>query len=901
MSIRNLDHMFAPHSVALIGASPKPGSVGNVLARNLFAGGFQGPILPVNPKYRSIEGVFTYPDVASLPIAPDFAVVCTPPDVVPGAIGELAARGCKAAVVLTAGFGELPGTQGKALEQAMLDAAKPYLMRIVGPNCLGVLVPGVGLNATFAHLTPPKGDLAFVTQSGAMATAVLDWANPRNIGFSHMVSLGSMADVDFGDMLDWLALDGRTRAILLYVEAITHARKFMSAARAAARLKPVIVIKAGRHVEAAKAAASHTGALAGADAVYDAAFRRAGMLRVYDVDELFDAVATLANPPKHAGDRLGILTNGGGLGVLATDTLMDQDGHLAELAPATLAKLDAVLPKTWSHGNPVDIIGDAPPDRYSRSIEALLQDRNLDALLVLNCPTAIASSSDAAEATIQAAKGARVPVLSSWLGGTQGALDARRKFAEARIPSYDTPDKAVRGFMHLVRFRRAQDSLMEVPEAAPADLCPDPANAKRTIDAALAAGRDWLTDPEVRAVLQAYGFDLPKAETVSDGEAAALAAARIGGRVALKIVSPQILHKSDVGGVALNLDGPDAVRLAAAAMIERVRKAKPDAQITGFLVQEMIRRPHAHELILGASVDRQFGPVLLFGQGGVAVEVLRDTAMALPPLNVKLARDMVAATRVSRLLNGYRDRKPADLAAIERALVRLSRLICELDAVIELDVNPLLADETGAIVLDARIRIAKPVVGARQGSRLAIEPYPAQLAREIELPNGLHAHFRPIRPEDAPAIETMIAHMTPEDRRMRFFVPIEKLTPEQLARLTQIDYDREMAFVCEGQDGLWGVVRLAADPDRGRAEYAIALRSDRKGQGIGLTLMRKILDYGKARGVGRVFGEVLRENRPMLEVCKILGFTVKADPDSTDLVHAEIDLADWAGNDAAAR
>lgn len=900
MSIRNLDHMFAPKAVTLIGASPKPGSVGNVLARNLFAGGFQGPILPVNPKYKSIEGVYTYPDVASLPAAPDFAVVCTPPKIVPGVIGELAARGCKAAVVLTAGFGELPGGEGKALEQAMLDAAKPHLMRIVGPNCLGVLVPGAGLNATFAHLSPPKGDLAFVTQSGAMATAVLDWAHPRKIGFSHMVSLGAMADVDFGDMLDWLALDGRTRAILLYVEAITHARKFMSAARAAARLKPVIVIKAGRHMEAAKAAASHTGALAGSDAVYDAAFRRAGMLRVYDVDELFDAVATLANPPKHAGDRLGILTNGGGLGVLATDTLMDQDGHLADLAPETIAKLDAVLPKTWSHGNPVDIIGDAPPERYAASVEALLQDRNLDALLVLNCPTAIASSTDAASATINAAKGARVPVLSAWLGDTQSAIDARGKFADARIPSYETPDKAVRGFMHLVRYRRAQESLMEVPEAAPGDLCPDPDLAKRTVAAALAAGRDWLTDPEVRAVLGGYGFDLPKAETVADIEAAAQAAAQIGGRVALKIVSPQILHKSDVGGVALNLDGPDAVRVAAAAMIARVRKAKPDATIAGFLVQEMIRRPHAHELILGASVDRQFGPVLLFGQGGVAVEVLRDTAMALPPLNVKLARDMIAATRVSRLLKGYRDRKPADLAAIERALVRLSRLICELDAVVEFDINPLLADEGGAIVLDARIRVAKPE-GARQGARLAIEPYPASLARDIVLPTGKTAHLRPIRPEDAPGIEAMIARMTPEDRRMRFFATIEKLTREQLARLTQIDYDREMGLVCEGPDGIWGTVRLAADPDRGRAEYAIALRSDLKGLGIGLFLMRKILDYAKARGIGVVYGEILRENRPMLEVCKNLGFAVKADPDATDVVHAEIALADWPEIATAAR
>jgi acetyltransferase len=900
MSIRNLDRMFAPKSVALIGASPKPGSVGNVLARNLFDGGFAGPVLPVNPKHRAVEGVYAYPDIAALPQVPDLAVICTPPEIVPGTIAELAARGCKAAVVLTAGFGELPGDRGKALEQAMLDAAKPHLMRIVGPNCLGLLVPRVGLNATFAHLNPPKGDLAFVTQSGAMATAVLDWASPRKIGFSHLVSLGDMSDVDFGDMLDWLALDGATRAILLYVEAITQPRKFMSAARAAARLKPVIVIKAGRHAQSAKAAASHTGALAGADAVYDAAFRRAGMLRVHDIDELFDAVATLANPPKGSGDRLAILTNGGGLGVLATDTLLDEGGHLAELGEATRAALDAVLPRTWSRGNPVDIIGDAPPARYEAAMKALLAEPAMDALLVLNCPTAIASSLDAADAVVGAAKNARVPVLAAWLGGSQGALDARRKFADARLASYETPDKAVRGFMHLVRYRRAQASLMEVPESAPDDLCPDPDAARRAIDAALARGEDWLPQADVRTVLDGYGIAGPRTELAPDEDAAAQAAARIGGKVALKIVSPDVLHKSEFGGVALDLDGADAARAAAAAMRARVLAVKPDARIDGFLVQEMIRRDHAHELILGASVDRQFGPVLLFGQGGVAVEVLNDVAMALPPLNVKLARDLIAATRVAKLLAGYRDRPAADLAAIELALVRLSRLVCDLDAVVEIDVNPLLVDDKGAIALDARIRIAKPAAGAH-AARLAIEPYPAHLARRIELPGGGTAKLRPIRPEDAPAIEAMFARMTDEDRRMRFFAPIAKLGAAQLDRLTQIDYDREMALVCESADGLLGVVRLAADPDRARAEYAIALRSDQKGHGLGIYLMRRILDYAKEAGIGALFGEILRENRPMLEVCRALGFALRPEPDMPDIVRAEIALADWPGLAQAAQ
>ncbi|MBI3507480.1 MAG: bifunctional acetate--CoA ligase family protein/GNAT family N-acetyltransferase [Proteobacteria bacterium] len=897
MSIRNLDKLLDPKSIALIGATPKPGSVGAVLARNLLHGGFAGPVLPVNPKYDAIEGVFAYRDVASLPTVPDLAVICTPPETVPGLIGELGARGCRAAIVITAGFGELGEGRGKALERAMLEAARPYLMRIVGPNCLGVMAPGIGLNATFAHVVPPKGDIAFVTQSGAMATVIVDWAKPRKIGFSQLVSLGDMSDVDFGDMLDWLANDGQTRAILLYIEAVTHARKFMSAARAAARLKPVIVIKAGRHAEAAKAAASHTGALAGADAVYDAAFRRAGMLRVFDIDELFDAVATLAAPPAHGGDRLAILTNGGGLGVLAVDALMDEAGHLASLDAATMARLDAVLPKTWSKGNPVDIIGDADGPRYAAALQALLATPEIDAILALNCPTAIASSVEAADAVVAVAKNARVPVLASWLGGTETALAARARFADARIPSFETPEKAVRGFMHLVRYRRAQDNLMEVPDAAPENLAPDAGAARTVVAAALDAGLEWLPDPDVRAVLAGYGFTLPKGELATDAAGAAAAAARIGGRVALKIVSPQVLHKSDVGGVALDLDGPQAVALAAAAMVARVHAKVPGAEIRGFLVQEMVRRPDAHELILGTSEDRQFGPAILFGQGGTAVEVMADTAMALPPLNVKLARELIAATRVSRLLKGYRDRPAANMAAVELALVRLSQLVCDLDAVAELDINPLVVDAKEAIVLDARIRVRRPESGVH-AARLAIEPYPSDLVETVLVDGAGPALLRPIRPEDGPLIETLIDRMDADDRRMRFFAPVKRLSRSQLARLTQIDYDREMAFVCESAllgMGLLGVVRIVADPDRARAEYAIALRSDLKGIGLGRRLMVRILDYAKARGVGEVFGDVLRENHKMLDLCRALGFAIRSSAESPELVHAVLGLAAWRG------
>ena len=478
MSVRNLNFMFQPESVALIGAGTRPGSVGAVLAENLLRAGFQGPIMPVNPKHKSIEGVLTYPDVAGLPLTPELAVVSTPPDAVPGIIAELGRRGTKAAVIITAGFGEGEDRYGAELRQRMLEAARPHLMRIVGPNCLGILVPGIKLNASFSHLAPVKGDLAFVTQSGAMVTAVLDWAAPRGIGFSHLVSLGDMSDVDFGDMLDYLSGDIATRAILLYIEGLTHARKFMSAARIAARSKPVLVVKAGRHAEGAKAASSHTGAMAGADEVYDAAIRRAGMLRVYEVDELFDAVETLSLCRPMAGDRLAILTNGGGIGVMATDSLIEAGGRLAQLSPGTMAELDKVLPATWSHGDPVDIVGDAPPARYKAALAALLADKEVDATLVLNCPVAVSSSVDAANAVIETAAGRRSNLFTSWVG-ERTAAEPRRLFAKAGIPSYATPNQAVRAFMHMVRYKRNQDLLNEVPPSVPEAFSPDAAQGAR--------------------------------------------------------------------------------------------------------------------------------------------------------------------------------------------------------------------------------------------------------------------------------------------------------------------------------------------------------------------------------------------------------------------------------------
>lgn len=886
MTIRNLDRLFKPSSIALIGASKKPHSIGQVVARNLFNAGFQGPIMPVNPHERAIEGVLAYSSIADLPVVPDLAVIATPPQTIPGLIAELGERGTKAAVVISAGFGEL-GPEGRALQQAVLDAARPHLLRIVGPNCLGVMVPGCGLNAGFAHVAPRKGDIALVAQSGAVVTSILDWASARGIGFSHLVSLGGMADVDFGDMLDYLAQDGNVRAILLYVEAITHARKFMSAARAAARSKPVIVIKAGRTEEAAKAASSHTGALAGADDVYDVAFRRAGMLRVTELDELFDAVETLATGVKIDGDRLAILTNGGGIGVLATDALIGGGGRLAQLAPETMERLNAVLPGTWSHGNPIDIIGDAPGQRYADSLSALLEDRGVDAILVLNCPTAVADSLDAADAVVNAIKGRKLPVLTSWLGET-AAAEARRLFARNRIPDYHTPNQAVRAFMHLVRYRRNQELLMETPASVPEQFDVDQKAVRSIVDGALYEGRAWLSEYEAKEILRAYGIPAVNTVIAASPAEAERAAKRFGGRIALKILSQDITHKSDLGGVALNLS-PDQVWAEADAMLERIRAVKPDARIEGFTVQEMAHRPDAHELIVGMVDDALFGPVILFGEGGTGVEVVADKALALPPLNMNLARETMARTRIHRLLQGYRHRPAADMDAIALALIKVSQLVIDFPEIAELDINPLFADDRGVLALDARIKVVKPKL---EGSaRLAIRPYPKRLEHQVTLKDGRGFLIRPIRPEDEPLIHDMVAKTAMEDLRLRFFAPMKRLSHLMAARLTQIDYDREMALIAQapaddgsGADAIYGTVRIAADPDNERAEYAVLLRSDMKGKGLGYLLMKKILDYARERGIKEVFGEVLRENTSMLGLCRELGFTRHESPDDPGIV-----------------
>jgi len=877
MTTRNLARLFAPRAVAVIGASARPHAVGHVALMNMRAAGFTGRLMPVNPRETVIEGMPVWPDIASLPETPDFAVIATPPDTVPGLIKQLADRGCAGAAVITAGFGEGGSEAGARRRRAMLDAARPALLRIIGPNCLGMIAPAAGVNASFSRAPAKPGPIACFTQSGAVAAALLDWAAARDIGFRYLVSLGDTADVDFGDLLDFVAADTETKAVLLYVESITAARKFMSAARGAARNKPVIVVKAGRHPAAAAAAASHTGAMAGSDAVYDAAFRRAGVLRAAGLEQLFAAAETLSRTGPVKGEALAILTNGGGFGVLAADALLDRDGIMATLSPDTIAALDRVLPPSWPRANPVDIIGDADGYRYAAALAGLLSDPGIDLVLALNCPTGVTSAPETAEGLIRGwttrRPGVSPALLACWLGAGEDAVAARGSLARAGIPVFDSIAGAIDGYTQLADFSRGQRQLLRVPSGDDdEDAAPDRALTGAVFEAARAAGREWLDPLAARQVLGAYGIPTARSRAAASPEEAAAAAAGLGGPVALKIRSSAIVHKSDVGGVALNLTGANEVRAAAEAMAARIAAARPDAVLEGFTVEDMIHRAGAFELIAGISVDPVFGPVVLFGQGGVAVEVTGDTALALPPLDRELARALIERTRIARPMHGFRGRPPVDLDAVCRLLVNVARLALDHREIVELDINPFLADAAGVIALDARIRIGDP----DRAVPAAIMPYPRELETVHRLRDGAAVRLRPIRPGDAPSLARMHGRLAVADIRARYHGMMRELSPALLVRLTQIDYDREMALIArtDGDEIPLGVVRLHADPDNTEAEFAILVRSDWHGRGLGTLMMHAIIDHARNRGIGTVTGSVLRDNSAMLTLMHEFGFAI---------------------------
>jgi acetyltransferase len=889
MSTYRLDKLFSPRSVAVVGASPRDTSPGRAVLRNLRAAGFEGSVSLVNPHYGEIEGIKAVKTIQELPQAPDLLVIATPPQSVPGIVAAAGEKGAATAVIITAGLGHAEGSLADACEKA----ARATGLRLVGPNCLGVLSSRVKLNASFAARMPPAGELALVSQSGAITAGLIEWSAAHDIGFSAAVSLGDKVDVDFGDLLDFFALDGATRAILLYIESVNNARKFMSAARAAARIKPVVVVKSGRHAQGAKAAQTHTGALAGADAVYDAAFRRAGLLRVLDLDELFAAAETLGRVRPFPGKRLAILTNGGGVGVLAVDRLADLDGTLAALSPATMKRLDAALPPIWSRANPVDIAGDADATRYLAAFEALLEDRENDAILVMNVPTALASADAAARSIAACAQPHRnssirpKPIFAVWVGSSEATTPI---FEAAGIPSYATESDAVRGFMHLVRYREALEALMATPPSLAQDFKPDVGAARGVVESALEHGRTWLDPIDITQLLAAYSIPIAPALLARNGEEAAAAARPFlaeGSGVVVKILSPDIVHKSEVGGVRLNLTSERAVRDAVADILARARALRPDARITGVTIHPMVLRPKARELIAGIADDPTFGPVIVFGRGGTAVEVIGDKALALPPLDLELARELIGRTRVSRVLKAYRDVPAADVDAIELLLVKLAQLAADLPELRELDLNPVLADQNGLIAVDARMAVA-PVEAARRGPpghpRFAIRPYPKEWERHAELRDGTKILVRPVRPEDEALYPPFLAAVTQQDLRLRFFAPVKEFGHTFIARFTQIDYARAMAFIAieEPSGNMLGVVRLHADANYERGEYAILVRSDLKGRGLGYLLMQMIIDYARAEDLKAIEGQVLRENAAMLAMCREFGFSLSPDPNDPD-------------------
>ncbi len=903
MSTYRLDRLLAPRSVALVGAGLRENSVGRKILQNLREAGFEGSIQLVNPNHPEIEGVRAVKSIAELSPVPDLLIIAVPPSAMLDVVSTAAARGCPAAIVITAGLGQGEGSVSKAIERA----ARAHGMRLLGPNCLGLQAPAVKLNASFAaHMSQP-GDLALISQSGAIAAGLIEWAASRSLGFSAVVSLGDKVDVDFADLLDHFALDRGTRAILLYVEGINDARKFMSAARAAARIKPVVVIKSGRHKQGALAAQTHTGAMAGSDAVYDAAFRRAGLLRVFDLDELFDAVETLGRLQPFSGKRLAILTNGGGIGVLAVDRLVDLGGTLATLSHGTMQDLDRVLPPIWSKANPVDIAGDADPARYAAALTALLADPDNDAVLVMNVPTALASADDAAKAVVAVVQEhikrsvPPKPVFGVWVGDTGMASS---QLMAAGIPHYQSEADAIRGFMHLVHYREGLDALMEAPPSLPQDFTADVAAARAIVKRVLAEGRLWLDPVEITQVLTAYAIPIAPAMLARNPDEAAAAAKPFfaqGMTVAVKILSPDIVHKSDIGGVRLNLADTAGVREAAAGILARAKAAKPDARITGVTIHPMILRPGARELIAGIADDATFGPVVVFGAGGTAVEVIDDKALALPPLDLTLARDLISRTRIARILKPYRDVPAVDDHALALLLVKLAQLAADLPEIRELDLNPLLADHDGVIALDARIAVAPVEITRRSPSghpRFAVRPYPTEWERHVATRDGKEILIRPIRPEDEALYPSFLAAVTAHDLRLRFFAHIKEFDHAAIARFTQIDYARAMAFVAvDPRSGaVLGVVRIHANSDYDTAEYAVLVRSDLKGKGLGWILMQTMLDYAASEGLRSVEGQVLHENTGMLSMCRDLGFAITPDPQDagTYLVTRAIGSADAA-------
>lgn len=895
MTIRNLEYLFKPRSIAVIGRGKQTNGSDVTVQFNLIEGGFKGPVMPVNPDHQSVSGVLAYRDIASLPVTPDLAILTTSLDEAPDLISALGARGTRAALLLSREMlqdhrGERSALlspeisdkhpdDGESLKQKILEAAKPHLLRIIGPDHLGYAVPSAHLNASLSCTRPLAGHIALLCQSAAVMRSVIDWATSRDIGFSHVISVGMRWDVDFGDLIDYLLRDSNTRSILMYLENTHNRRKFVSAARAAGRIKPLIVLKP-RDFRAGTVE----------DAVYDAVFQRAGILRVNNIEQLFSAAETLATTTKPVySNRLILVSNSYSLALLTSDTLLRHGGHLAKISAATCDQLSHACRPNYSIENPVDLGDMAGPDEYGKALDLLLQEPGADGVLVIHAPASINRSLDSAKAVIERAKSRRL-IMTCWLG--ESAVEpARDLFRAAHIPTYEAPGEAVEAFMRLAQYRRNQELLIETPPSVPEEFTPDVETVRRIIQIALTAGRRRLNTYEASQALSAYQISTVPLHFASTPEAASEIALELGEPVALKILSPDIINKSDVGGVAFSLKTPLETLAAATHMLERVREFAPDAVIDGFAVQPMQSRHNAYEMMMGVRTGRRFGPVIFFGQGGTESEVINDIAYALPPLNMQLARDLMSRTRLYHSLITNRGRL-VDIDDIALTLIKVSQMVIDLAEVIEMDINPIWVHSNGLLALDANILIES--ASAPPTKRLAISPYPKEWERRYELPDGRAFLMRPILPEDEPELQDLVKRIPPEDVRMRFFQPMRELPHEVAARLTQLDYEREMAFIVTspdhvpGKSKIWGVVRCNADPDMEKAEYSILVDRNMTGLGLGPMLMRYIIDYAKTRGIKELYGEVLRENESMLRLNRALNFNVHATPEDHGVMHVSL-------------
>ncbi|HLK66911.1 MAG TPA: bifunctional acetate--CoA ligase family protein/GNAT family N-acetyltransferase [Bryobacteraceae bacterium] len=893
-----LSAFFSPKTVAVIGATETPGTVGRTVLWNLVTNPFGGTVYPVNPKRPSVLGIKAYKSIGDIPEPVDLAVVVTPPPSIPGIITECGEHGVEGAIVISAGFKEI-GPEGALLEQQLLAAAQAANIRVIGPNCLGVMAPLTGMNATFATTIARPGSVGFISQSGALCTAILDWSLKEMVGFSAFVSIGSMVDVGWGDLIYHLGNDPKTRSIVIYMESIGNARSFLSAAREVALNKPIIVIKPGRSAAAAKAAASHTGSLTGSDEVLEAAFRRSGVLRVDTIADLFYMAEVLAKQPSPKGPRLTIVTNAGGPGVLATDSLIMGGGELAELSAETLEAYNAVLPPTWSHNNPVDIIGDATPERYAKALEIAAKDPHSDGMLVILTPQAMTDPTRIAEQLRPLAKQEGKPVLASWMGGLDVA-GGEEVLNRANIPTFPYPDTAARAFNYMWRYSYNLKSLYETPAITgnSADWSPDRELVDRVIEKARGENRTILTEFESKQVLSAYGIPTAKTIIAANATEAIRAADEIGYPVVLKLYSETITHKTDVGGVQLNLGSSEAVERAFRAIESSVTEKVGIEHFQGVTVQPMVKLKDAYELIIGSSLDPQFGPVLLFGTGGQLVEVFKDRSLALPPLNSTLARRMMEQTKIYKALKGVRGRRPVDLAALETLMVRFSALVAEQRWIKEIDINPLLASPDGLIALDARVVVHGPDVQKDQIPQTAIRAYPTRYMAPWTMKDGSSVVIRPIRAEDEPAIVKFHETLSERTVYLRYFHLMnleQRTTHERLTRICFIDYDREMALVAErrnpetGECEILAVTRLMKIHGTKDGEVAVLVSDKWQGKGLGTEMMARMLLVAAGEKMSRVVADILPDNRDVMRVLEKLGFSLKHSLDD-DVVKAEFKL-----------